>query len=92
MPARAKYLSSGWSRFGKVLAIIFGAYAATAFLHIALAKNVTDDTPVLLTSTYSSFLTWVGFMVMVFLVKKAWKAWCILLGVIALSSLLIFMQ
>ncbi|MEM1408681.1 MAG: hypothetical protein AAF149_23220 [Bacteroidota bacterium] len=91
MPARSKYLSSGWSRFSKILAIVFGAYAATATLHIALAKNVANDTPVLLTSTYSSFLIWIGFMIMVFMIKKVWKAWSILLAIIAISSLLIFM-
>ncbi|MEM6522754.1 MAG: hypothetical protein AAF693_03135 [Bacteroidota bacterium] len=75
----------------KILAMFFGAYAATATLHVALAKNVTNDVPVLLTSTYTSFLCWVGLMVMVFMIRKAWISWVILLGLIGLSSLLIFM-
>ncbi|MEM8565793.1 MAG: hypothetical protein AAGF85_04990 [Bacteroidota bacterium] len=91
MPARSKYLSSGWTRLSKILAMFFGAYAATATLHVALAKNVTNDVPVLLTSTYTSFLCWVGLMVMVFMIRKAWISWVILLGLIGLSSLLIFM-
>ncbi|MEM9858420.1 MAG: hypothetical protein AAF843_13740 [Bacteroidota bacterium] len=90
MPARSKYLSSGWTRLSKVLAMLFGAYAATAALHIALAKNVTNDVPVLLTSTYSSFLCWVGLMVLVFIIKKAWVSWAVLLGLIGFSSLFIF--
>ena len=91
MPAKKKYLSSGWKRFSKLLAVIFGTYAATAALHIAVAKNVSDDTPVLLTSTYSSFLLWVGLMVVVYLIRKAWVSWSILLGIVAICSVLIFM-
>ena len=90
MPARTKYLSSAWTRFSKILAIIFGAYLATATMHIALAKNVTDDTPVQLTSTFTSFLVWIGLMVTVFLIKKAWKAWLVLLGIIGISCLFIY--
>ncbi|MEM0941109.1 MAG: hypothetical protein AAF600_12750 [Bacteroidota bacterium] len=90
MPAKKQYLSSGWRRLSKVLAIIFGAYAATATLHIALAKNVPNDTPVLLTSTYSSFLCWVGLMIMVFMIKRAWVGWSILIAIAGISSLLIF--
>lgn len=91
MPAKKKYLSNGWKRLSKIFAIIFGAYAATATFHIALAKNVPDDTPVLLTSTYTSFLVWIGLMVMVYLVRRAWVAWSILFGIITISSLLIFL-
>ena len=91
MPAKKKYLSSGWKRLSKVLAIIFGAYAATAMLHIAIAKNIVNDTPVLLTSTYTSFLCWVGLMVMVYLIKRAWVAWSVLFAIIAVSSLFIFL-
>jgi len=69
MPAKKKYLAGGWKRLSKVLAIIFGAYFASAFLHIALAKNVLNDTPVLLTSAYTSFLVWTGLMVMVYTVS-----------------------
>lgn len=90
MPANAKYLSSGWARFSKIMAAIFGAYFATMFIHMAIAKNAPNDTPVLLTSTYSTFLVWCGFMVMVFLIKRAWVSWALLLLIILLSSLLIF--
>jgi len=92
MPAKKKYLSGGWRRFSKILAVIFGAYAATATLHIAIAKSVPDDTPVLLTSTYTSFLVWIGFMVMIYMIRRAWVSWGILFGVISICSLLIFMQ
>lgn len=91
MPAKKKYLSPGWTRFSKIVAIILGAYAATATLHIAIAKNVANDVPVLLTSTYSSFLCWVGLMVMVYMLKRAWVAWSILLIIITVSSILIYL-
>lgn len=91
MPAKKKYLSGGWRRFSKVLAIIFGAYAATATLHMAIAKNVADDTPVLLTSTFTSFFAWVGFMIMVYMIRRAWVSWSILLLITGISSALILM-
>lgn len=73
------------------MAAIFGAYIATAALHIGLAKAVADDTPVLLTATYSVFLLWCGFMIMIYLIEKAWVSWLILLAVTLLSSLLIIL-
>ncbi|MEM9834676.1 MAG: hypothetical protein AAF944_28900 [Bacteroidota bacterium] len=91
MPAKKKYLSSGWTQFSKVMAVIFGAYLATMTMHIAIAKNVPSDTTVLLTSTYSSFLCWVGLMVMIYLIRKAWVSWAILIALIGVSSLLIFL-
>lgn len=91
MPAKKQYLSSGWTQFSKVLAVIFGAFAATAMLHIAIAKTVVNDVPVLLTSIYSSFLVWIGFMIMVYMIKRAWVSWSILLGVVGLSSIFVFL-
>ncbi|MEM9721900.1 MAG: hypothetical protein AAGA10_21725 [Bacteroidota bacterium] len=91
MPAKAKYLSNGWVRFSKFMAAFFGAYLATMLSHMAIAKNVPNDTPVLLTSIYSGFIVWVGFMIMVYLIKKAWISWAILLSVCLVSSLLIFL-
>ncbi|MEM6804661.1 MAG: hypothetical protein AAF696_24895 [Bacteroidota bacterium] len=91
MPAKAKYLSSGWNRFSRVTAAILGTYAATVFLHMAIADAVVDDTPVLLTSTFSTFMVWCGLMVMVFMIKKTWLSWAILLGIVLISSLILFM-
>jgi hypothetical protein len=91
MPAKQKYLSGAWKRLSKILAIVFGAYAATSTLHIAIAKSVANDTPVLLTSTFSSFIVWVGLMIMVYMIRKAWISWTILFGIITISSLLIFL-
>jgi len=91
MPAKAKYLSPGWTRFSKITAAIFGGYAATILLHLAIANFFEDDTPMLLTSTFTTYLMWCGLMVMVFFIEKAWVSWALLLSVILLSSLLIFM-
>ena len=91
MPAKAKYISSGWVQFSKVMAVIFGAYAATMSIHLALASLVKDDTPVLLTSTYSGFLMWVGFMIMVYLIKRAWVSWAILLSITLVGCLIILL-
>ncbi|MEM8900071.1 MAG: hypothetical protein AAGC85_18295 [Bacteroidota bacterium] len=91
MPAKAKYLSSGWVRFSKVMAVIFGAYAATMSIHLALASLVKDDTPVLLTSTYTGFLMWVGFMIMVYLIRRAWISWAILLSITLIGCLIILL-
>ncbi|MEM6763810.1 MAG: hypothetical protein AAF824_15785 [Bacteroidota bacterium] len=91
MPAKAKYLSSGWVRFSKVMAAIFGAYAATMTAHLAASMMLEDDTPILLTSTFSGFLMWVGLMVMVFFIRRAWISWAILLSITLVSSLIIFL-
>ncbi|MEL6719290.1 MAG: hypothetical protein AAFP82_11285 [Bacteroidota bacterium] len=91
MPAKTQYLSSNWVRFSKIMAAIFGAYAAAVLGHTALASAVPNDTPVLLTSTFSLFWVWCGLMVMVFLIKRAWVSWAVLLSVILVSSLVIFL-
>jgi hypothetical protein len=90
MPAKKEYLSSGWKRFSKLAAAIFGAYMATMMVHMAIAKNVPNDLPVLLTATYSAFFVWVGLMIMVYLIPKAWISWAILVLVSVLSAALIF--
>lgn len=75
MPAKEKYLSSGWSRFSKVTAAILGGYLVTMLIHIAAAKIPEDDTNLIITTAYSSFLMWVGFMILAFFIKKAWQVW-----------------
>ncbi|MEL6534419.1 MAG: hypothetical protein AAFQ98_03350 [Bacteroidota bacterium] len=82
MPAKTKYLSSGWTRFSKVMAAILGSYIVTMLIHMAVAKMPADDTPVVLTTAYSSFLMWIGFMVLAFFIRKAWHVW----GLFALLS------
>lgn len=91
MPAKKKYLSNGWKRLSKVTAAILGTYLATMLLHVAIAMNVANDTPVVLTTSYSAFLIWVGLMVLTFFIKKAWHAWSLLLAIVGISSLFIFL-
>lgn len=73
------------------MAAIFGAYAATMTAHLAASMMLEDDTPILLTSTFSGFLMWVGLMVMVFFIRRAWISWAILLSITLVSSLIIFL-
>ena len=91
MPAKSKYLSGGWKRFSKVTAAILGAYVATMLLHVALAKNVIDDTPIVLTTAYSAFLMWVALMVIIFFIKKAWHGWSVILFITVISAFFIFL-
>ncbi|MEM7575473.1 MAG: hypothetical protein AAF433_21395 [Bacteroidota bacterium] len=90
MPANTKYLSSIGAQISKLIAAIFGGYLASAALHIGIAKAVPNDTPVLLTATYSMFLVWCGLMVMVYLIRKAWVSWAILLLITLFGGYLIF--
>ncbi len=91
MPAKKKYLSGGWTRLSKVIAALLGGYVATALFHIAIATNVADDTPVLLTATFTVFLMWAGLMILVFFMKKAWMAWAMIFSISIVSSLFIYL-
>ena len=75
MPAKKKYLSGPLKRFSKVTAAILGGYVVTMFLHITLAKVVPNDTPVIMSAAYTSFLVWTGFMTLAFYIRKAWHVW-----------------
>jgi hypothetical protein len=75
MPANPKYLTlSPWKRFAKISAAIVGGYVLTTCFHLALALWL-DPVTVLITSAYSSFLLWVGLMVVAFLARNGWKVW-----------------
>lgn len=79
MPANKKYLlKTGWARASKVLAALLGSLAASLALHIALALWVGFDY-VLPTSTFSVFIVWTGFMLLVYRIEKPWKSWAVLL-------------
>jgi len=90
MPAKKKYLSGPWQRLSKVLAAILGGYLATMLLHMAVATSVPNDTPVVLTTAYSAFSLWVGFMVLTFFMKKAWHAWGLFILISGFSLVLIY--
>ncbi|TRX60735.1 hypothetical protein FNH22_06735 [Fulvivirga sp. M361] len=90
MPAKSKYLSDTWTRVSKVTAAILGSYIATMLMHIATATLVTNNAPVILTTSYSAFLIWIAFMVLAFFIKKAWHVWCLFGSVIIVCSLIIF--
>jgi len=90
MPANKKYLSSSGKRFSKVTAAILGGYIATMLLHIAIAKNLINDTPLLMTTAYSGFLIWIVFMLFAFLIDKAWHVWLLYTSLSCISLALIF--
>ncbi len=90
MPAKTKYLSGSWKRFSKVMAAIFGGYIATMALHLGIAKVVVDDTVVLFTSTFTTFMFWVFLMIMTFFIHQAWKVWLLFAGITGIGLLIIF--
>lgn len=91
MPANKKHLSGFWTRFSKLMAAIPGAYATTMLAHMAIAKHVVNDTPIVLTTAYSSFLIWVGLMVVVYFIKNSWYMWGLLLLISAISVAFLFL-
>lgn len=79
MPANKKHLlKTGWAKASKVLAAILGSLATSLALHIALALWVGFDY-VVPTSTFSVFIVWTGFMLLVYRIEKPWKSWAVLL-------------
>ena len=86
MPANKKYLlNTRLGRTSKVLAALFGSMLASIALHLALALWVGYKY-VIPTSIYSIFIVWVGFMLLVYWIKKPWKSWVLLLTVILIST------
>ncbi|MGD1840435.1 MAG: hypothetical protein ACFB0B_06000 [Thermonemataceae bacterium] len=91
MPAKKKYLSGSWKRFSKVTAAILGGFIATMLLHVAIIKRVPYDAPALMTAAYSSFIVWVGFMILTYFIHKAWQVWCLLGAISLMSALVIYL-
>ncbi|WP_438712045.1 hypothetical protein ACSTS3_06155 [Aquimarina muelleri] len=91
MPAKKEYLSGPWKRFSKLMAALIGAYITTMLFHVALAKvSMPNETPVVLSGSYTGFVVWVGLMVMVYFIKKAWHAWLLFFMISFFSGLIIF--
>ncbi|MEM9361358.1 MAG: hypothetical protein AAGA43_01935 [Bacteroidota bacterium] len=85
MPANKKYLlKTKLGRTSKVIAAFLGSMIASISLHLALAFWL-GFTYVIPTSIYSIFIVWVGFMLLVYWIKKPWKSWVMLLSVILAS-------
>lgn len=85
MPANPKFLSSGWVRVFKLLAVIFGAYLASILPFFAYSLNVKNYFPSLMTASYMVFIIWPALMIMIYLIRKVWISWMILLIVITVS-------
>ncbi|MEM9389150.1 MAG: hypothetical protein AAGA02_01680 [Bacteroidota bacterium] len=88
MPANPKYLSSPWKRFSKVMAAIFGSFFVTGFLHAAIGKHVLNPLDVTMSTQYTSFFMWVAFMVLTYVINKAWHVWVLYIGLALISFLI----
>ncbi|RZM09815.1 MAG: hypothetical protein EOO88_49010, partial [Pedobacter sp.] len=60
MPAKTEYLTTPGQRALKLSAGILGGYVLTAALHLLLAVVTPFREQILLSSTVSFFLCWVG--------------------------------
>jgi len=89
MPANKKYLSSTSQRVSKIFAAILGAYIVTMALHLAVGALLEEKGVLVITTAYSSFLLWVFFMIIVFLIKKAWHTWSLFAAITLVSSIII---
>ena len=82
MPANKKYLlKTRLGRTSKILASIFGGLTASLGILTALAL-LTDPDYVLLSIWFVFPLLWASIIVVVYWIKKPWKAWVLLLSVI----------
>ncbi|GAB3775873.1 hypothetical protein GCM10028818_20560 [Spirosoma horti] len=84
MPAKTEYLATPGQRALKISAGIIGGYVLTAALHLLLAVMPPFREQILLSSTFSFFLLWVGLIILAFLARNGWKIW----GIYLLSSLI----
>ncbi|WP_026994822.1 hypothetical protein [Flectobacillus major] len=91
MPAKKEYLSSSGQRAVKITAAILGGYLVSASFHLLLSVVTHQQEIVMLTSTISLFLVWIGLMLLSFLARNGWKILGIYLGITFLFSILIYL-
>lgn len=91
MPANKKYLTtSNWAKAGKLSAAIFGGFLAVIAMELALA-SVFDTALIMGISIVTTFILWGFFILYVYWVRVAWKAWLTTFGIILLSAMIIFL-
>lgn len=90
MPANPKYLSSRWSRVGKIIAAILGGFAVTTAVHMAVGSVLEDKSALILTSIYSSWLMWAALMIWAFTFQKARHVLALYFGITLLVSVFIY--
>ena len=92
MPANAKYLTqSNWAKAGKVTAAIFGGFLTVTSVHLALA-SIFETAIVWGTAIVTTFIIWGLYILWVYWVRTAWKAWLVSLIIIGASSVLIYLS
>lgn len=89
MPANPQYLSSNWQRFAKISAGFLGGYFVTITFHMVLSYWL-NHVNVIITSTFTGYILWVGLMIIAFLAKNGWKIWGIYLLITLLFSAIIY--
>lgn len=90
MPANTKYLSNSWQRFSKITAGILGGFLASTALHMCIGSLLTDKSIIVMTTIYSFWLVWTGFIIAAFIVRKTWKVWLVYIGLIIFCSVVIY--
>lgn len=91
MPANKKHLSSPGQRWLKITAALIGGYLVTMLFHNAIGIHLTHKGALALTSSFSAFFMWIGFMVLAFLSKSGWKIWGLYLLIIAICAIIIYL-
>ena len=92
MPANKKYLTrSNWAKAGKLLAAILGGFLSSTAFHLALA-SVFDTVIVWGTAIYSTFILWGFFILWVYWIRIAWKAWLVSFAVVAVCAAIIYIS
>ena len=92
MPANKKYLTrSKWAKAGKFLAAILGGFLSSTAFHLALA-SVFDTVIVWGTAIYTTFILWGFFILWVYWIRVAWKAWLVSFAVVAVSAVVIYVS
>lgn len=91
MPANKKYLTKSIiKRCAKIMTAILGGYFVSISFHLALASWF-DRTAIIITMAFTSFILWVGLMIVVFIAKKVWQIALLYFVLTLLFSLIMYL-
>lgn len=88
MPANPKYLSSARGRIAKISAGILGGFLVTTAIHMTIGSYMNDKTYLVMTAIWSSWILWMGCLLLAFALRRPWISWSIFLGTVLLCVLL----
>lgn len=92
MPANPKYLSSNWTRVGKISSAFIGGYIVTTLCHMVVGVFLEDKTVLVMTAIWSSWIVWIACMLLAFYLKKAWHSWVIFLIITFVLAGIIYLR